>query len=72
MSKYRSQILQDAYNEGYKNGSESLRDKFAGQAMQGMISYELMDYISDHKGQLQKFCELSYFIADRMLEAKNE
>ena len=55
-----------------EHGGMDLRDHFAGLAMQGMINYELIDYLSNHKDQLDKFCELSFIIADKMMEARND
>ena len=68
-NKYDSAILQRAYNEGYDHGSESLRDHFAGLAMQKMLVDSFNPHDSKHT---QHMCNLSYNIADQMMEARND
>ena len=74
-TQYQSSILQDAYSEGFKDGSKSLRDHFAGLAMQAIISNDdAMKYVNMVlKGMSAErgVSILSYRYADEMLEARN-
>ena len=49
-----------------------LRDYFAAKAMQGMITYDLIDYLTNYENQVDDFCKLSYVIADKMLKSRKQ
>ena len=80
-TQYQSSILQDAYNEGFKDGSKSLRDHFAGLAMQARVNAiyinkkqlrYILDLCEDEDMSIGEVIAIdSYAIADEMLEARN-
>ena len=81
-NKYDSTILQRAYNEGYDHGSESLRDHFAGLAMQAIMSkirlisekgtYGEQASVEEILTRNENIAYSSYKMADQMMEARND
>lgn len=63
---YTSSILQDAYDNGFKDGSKDHRDHLAGLAMEAIISLWGEHAIENP----DEVAVESHKIADAMMEAK--
>ena len=67
--RYKSMRLNDAYYEGVEDAKKTLRDEFAGRAMQGILSNpSMIDSIEPTSADW--ISERSYEIAYQMMEAR--
>jgi hypothetical protein len=62
--------LRKAYEAGAGPQSETLRDKFAGQALSGVMVTCQGDTRLINETSPEMFARKSYFVADAMLEAR--
>ena len=66
---YKSAEMNVAYEEGFEDAKKSLRDEFAGRAMQALLN----KYTPDHEKyypSTKPIVETAYDIADQMMEAR--
>jgi len=79
--KYKTMEENDAYYQGVEDARKSLRDEFAGRAMQGILSgmgsadpQLFLSLSIDNYGKSDGsiLTEHAYRIADSMMEARND